>query len=418
MPSILQRFESLRSDPQFLQSLKKNRTPFVSVAIRSPAKDLDFCISGDGAPHVSPKHKINISCLTKPIMAATIVNWCDRNNISLDAELAQFGNLADFIPPKVSFAHLLSHTSGLPFNLSKNKSNDFLRAARPCGEYYSYSDLGYSLAAQALSSLSQRPLDGLVADAFMIEGKGPEIESIYPEMPVIAGKRLDFQKFGCGNDFVMSLSDLLNFMKIHLRGDSEGNGTTGIIGKGSGFERFKLSSVRPLYGGTPVENLVWQHLSSGVVGHAGIHKASTTYLFVHPKEQIYGLIYAPGSSSAFVDVLGKVGLLGVGLGVLKTLSSPQVDLGQVLGKTFRNGEFEVSPRAIAGSQSLRLLSRGPSRNSNQTAGRQYEFKQLRPNLYYGKVSGEFLPRGNANTALELMSLGHSVGIRINDVMYI
>ena len=124
-----------------------------------------------GTP-VNPDTLFRIASTTKMLTAAALVTLSDQGKIKLDAPV---GNYVQGLTPKLArltVHQLLSHTSGIRDGSSyygphddgalkifvQTWTDDYL-VAEP-GEIFSYSNLGYVLAARVLEEVSGKPFAG------------------------------------------------------------------------------------------------------------------------------------------------------------------------------------------------------------------------------------------------------------------
>ncbi|MFC3093949.1 class A beta-lactamase-related serine hydrolase [Alteromonas sediminis] len=118
----------------------------------------------------------DIGSITKQFLATAILKLSEDGTLSLHNNLATFFDNVPQDKTGITVHHLLTHTSGLPTNLSGHKLYDIVpyealprlafkeTLASTPGEIYQYSNVGYSLLARILEKVS-----GQNWEAFLIE---------------------------------------------------------------------------------------------------------------------------------------------------------------------------------------------------------------------------------------------------------
>ena len=124
-------------------------------------------------PEIKPMERdtiFDLASLTKPIVIATLImRFVEKGTVELNEAIHNY--LPEFIYPKVTVSHLLTHTSGLPawratYLESKTKDGIVSYLGEipldyPTGTQVVYSCLGYILLGKLLERLTGELLDGL-----------------------------------------------------------------------------------------------------------------------------------------------------------------------------------------------------------------------------------------------------------------
>ena len=158
-----------------------------SIAVADGNSVETFCLgSGRFAKNfpVNPDMLFQAGSVSKPVFAATLLRYADKGIIDPDADIS--GVIPDFVDFPLTFAALLSHTAG--FNVHGfpgyraghkllsledvlNGAGNTPKVCRtlPCGEQYSYSGGGITLAELAFTRITGITLQ----DAFAQEIAAP-----------------------------------------------------------------------------------------------------------------------------------------------------------------------------------------------------------------------------------------------------
>ena len=126
-------------------------------------------VAPDG-PHASADAVFDLASLTKIAVATALLALHDRRRLALDDRIvATFPDFAgrDARRSRVTFRHLLAHTSGLPPSVNARSESDATAVVRRIcatplvntpGERVVYSDCGFILVGEAVARLSGVPL--------------------------------------------------------------------------------------------------------------------------------------------------------------------------------------------------------------------------------------------------------------------
>ena len=192
-----------------------------------------------------------IGSLSKIFTATLLANFVENETLSLDQSIVDF--LPDSLKTnpslqKITFKTLANHTSGLPrlpSNLDKTKNFDpnnpykdydrkylyqFLstfKATYESGEKYEYSNLGYALLGDILTSLNKKSYNtniqeiiakplGLTATSDMLNPKTQYLPKVYNSNGEET-KAWDFQIFSAAGGLKSTVTDLLNFAQVQFK---------------------------------------------------------------------------------------------------------------------------------------------------------------------------------------------------------
>lgn len=136
--------------------------------------DATFGTHTPGGTRVGPDSLFDLASLTKVFSATALLAQFDARRFALDDPVVSV--VPEFAGPdprrlKVSFRHLLAHTSGLPAHVSfRDAAGAGAVLSRVCatplinapGTTLTYSDLGFILLGAALERIAELPLDAAI----------------------------------------------------------------------------------------------------------------------------------------------------------------------------------------------------------------------------------------------------------------
>lgn len=132
--------------------------------------------NGQTGNHISPHHRVHVGSITKTLVAVGILRLVSIGKISLDDPVAIYLPDLRFLNPwekeeVIKIRHLLDHTSGLsdlrlwqmfsqsanpddPLKLTFSKDENVLKVYAKPGDYFSYSNMGYTLLGMVIESVT------------------------------------------------------------------------------------------------------------------------------------------------------------------------------------------------------------------------------------------------------------------------
>lgn len=192
-----------------------------------------------------------IGSLSKIFTATLLANFIENETLSLDQSIIDF--LSDSLKTnsslqKITFKTLANHTSGLPRlpkNLEKTKGFDptnpykdydkkylyqylaTFKAENEAGEKYEYSNLGYALLGDILTSLNKKSYNtliqetiakplGLTSTTDILNPKTQYLPKVYNTNGEET-KAWDFQIFSAAGGLKSTVTDLLNFAQVQFK---------------------------------------------------------------------------------------------------------------------------------------------------------------------------------------------------------
>ncbi len=173
---------------------------------------------------VTPDSLFRVASMTKPIVAAGVLQQAEAGAIDLDRSLRgyvpEFGRAEGHDSRAVRVRHLLTHTSGIPDTRPTKCSTDpsYLAkwtAARsvdplwsPPGRLYNYSNANYAFAALALQKVARTGFDaylrdrvlapfGMTTATFDPAAAGDDRTTGHGRAADTSGRTYDFSQFDC-----------------------------------------------------------------------------------------------------------------------------------------------------------------------------------------------------------------------------
>jgi CubicO group peptidase (beta-lactamase class C family) len=240
-------------DPVFAEQMGKLRIPGAAISVVSDGKVIFSKGYGladleRNTPVQPDKTLFRIGSITKVFTAIAVMQLLDQGKIKLTDDVNKYlkgVSVPDTMPEPVTFAHLLTHTSGFdeisPGRRTSNEAEvvplgEFLkgRVVRQFapGEIISYSTYNPALAALAVEQITSTPFKTYLA-ANVFEPLKMERTSITAVKPQFRGdlasgyeygngkhEKLPFQWFNTypASDINSTVTDMARFMIAHLAG--------------------------------------------------------------------------------------------------------------------------------------------------------------------------------------------------------
>jgi CubicO group peptidase (beta-lactamase class C family) len=171
-------------DKQVAKSLKQWKVPGTAVAILHDGK---VDAHGYGVTSLETRQPVTadtlfqIGSISKVFIATLIMQLSAKGKVALDAPLATYlpeiKLAGDSAPQTVTLRHLLSHTSGVEGDrfedlygigddaLSRAVAEfDTLRQLTPPGEFWTYSNNGFSLAGAVVERVTEKPFEAVMRE--------------------------------------------------------------------------------------------------------------------------------------------------------------------------------------------------------------------------------------------------------------
>lgn len=238
------------------KAIQKGETPGIIVAIVRDADDVDTAVAGrrkwDDETLLTVDDQMHLGSCTKAFTAVLAARLVKKGAINWDSTIAE-------ILPRlklrihrdyhgITLEQLLHHTSGLPRdavnwwtgqNKSPSKARELIlkeslaeEPARPAGEKYEYSNLGYMIAGLMLAKASSQSWEeamdkevfqplGLTTAGFGIPGEIGSVEQPWGHIKRKDGKYAAMQidnspALGPAGTIHLSISDWARFVSIFL----------------------------------------------------------------------------------------------------------------------------------------------------------------------------------------------------------
>jgi len=188
-----------------------------------------------------------LGSITKQFVAAALVELAERGRLALDDPVSR--HLPD-LPDSdgITLRHLLSHTAGLPLDLPVGAAADWRGAALdPAarvgapGERYAYSNLGYTIAGEALAAIAGRD----AIEILVLRPLGLDAIRWCDERAIVPGRVQGYQLVG---------TELFNAEP--LAGDRRLRWAGGLCGSARDLARW----LRALHGGALLGEQAYQDL--------------------------------------------------------------------------------------------------------------------------------------------------------------
>jgi CubicO group peptidase (beta-lactamase class C family) len=188
--------------PAVERASSDSRLPGLVVAVARGSREPEYLVSGADAAGrpLAPHSLFVVASITKLATALAVLRLADQDKLRIDDPLEKYLPDAAAARPGVTLGALLSHTSGLPYDLSKESAPyepalDWKRLAEAClatpleaapFTRVQYSNPGYGLLAIVVKRLTGQPfrqaVGTLVLEPLQIEG----YLGVEPPRPVAA----------------------------------------------------------------------------------------------------------------------------------------------------------------------------------------------------------------------------------------
>lgn len=121
----------------------------------------------------------DIGSITKQFLATSIMILSEQGRLSVEDELTKYFQDVPEDKEKIKLHHLLTHTAGLPANLSNHHLYDVVdykklpslafkeRLLSMPGEKYQYSNIGYSLLARVVESVTNKNWEQHISETLL-----------------------------------------------------------------------------------------------------------------------------------------------------------------------------------------------------------------------------------------------------------
>ncbi|MEP1743064.1 MAG: serine hydrolase domain-containing protein [Kangiellaceae bacterium] len=134
----------------------------------------------DNETKFSDNTVFDIGSITKQFLATSVMKLSEQGLLSVEDELSMYFKDVPEDKKKIKLHHLLTHTAGLPTNLSKYRLYDIVSykklpslafneklLSKP-GEKYHYSNIGYSLLARIVESVTQENWEQFIRKSLLL----------------------------------------------------------------------------------------------------------------------------------------------------------------------------------------------------------------------------------------------------------
>lgn len=259
----------------------------------------------DSGERLTSAHGFRLGCLTKPIVAQTVLQLAGEGHLDLDDAVVRYvPALAPVAALRnITVAHLLSHTSGLargPYAARVASDADMLRSIAEApllfapGAHFKYSNWGYYLLGKVLENVSGKTADVCIS-AKVLSPAGMRDSSFSDAGRLLASGYWNGWYFGCPDFAEPSLPSLHTPLP-----DAAG----GLISTANDYLRWLLLAA----GAGGAQMLVPRHRVSR-------HYSACFGLFAETVDEV-PVFYFSGSSSGFSSfmlLIPSLGLAGVAL---------------------------------------------------------------------------------------------------------
>lgn len=331
-------------DPIFAEHMAKLHIPGAVISVVKDGKTI--FTKGYGVadiekktPVVPDKTIFRIGSITKVFTALAVMQMADRGKIDLNDDVNKYltgVKVSNSFPQPITFAHLLTHTSGLdeisPGRRTSDESKviplgEFLktRIVRrvPPGEAISYSTYNTALAALAVEQITRTPFKAyLQKNVFEPLGmRRTSITSVKPEykQALASGyqyddnkyQKLPFQWFHTypASDINSTATDMARFMIANLQGGAIG-GKRILSQRAAREMQATQFRMHPQVPGWAYGFYEWTQNNLQLVGHGGTMDDGYSALMTLVPEKNSGIFVAcnteSGASVLAEDVKDKI----------------------------------------------------------------------------------------------------------------
>lgn len=278
----------------------------------------------DLAPGDAAKRPMLAACLAKPITATLFAEAMVEHRLDWSSgidDLLHVGPSSNAALAGITLRHLLNHTHGLDasaLDCAPVTANGFIDAAALCaqlnarrlgepGKIYSYSIAGPWLAGALIEQLKGRPYSHVLHERGFWRTEAGSMP--LPPRDICPAT---------GRELVLSVSQWLQFLELHLRKPS-----TGPEDARTRALAFLQSSPLALPGWNPAEQgvcLGWKYYGAGWFGHNSNVVGLSSLLRFNPEQDV-AIVVEVSDDAAF---LALAGLFGMALPEIAHLRPPRL----------------------------------------------------------------------------------------------
>lgn len=360
---------------------------------------------------------ISLRCVSKVLVAQAIIHAFLTAGISLYSNVCDEAWPGMAVSDPISMHDLLSHSASFATHLRTAVSSptgifrecDFLEAAAhsripATGKFYSYSDIGYSVAAIVAQRMIGQPLLAMVKASMAKLGLGHhEVQSS------IAPGQEHGQRYGLFNDLQLTGAALMDVLRLFVQREAR-DGAARELMLDNGLSR-------QMEGGTAVPGYAWQRLQNGMYCLGGNSETQSLYVFFDPETALYGYLLSKPPGTFFIEAMGALDVLSVNSNLFDRMGEDAAASEAIWGQSFRNGDRII--RLARGDPDIGrvfLAADTVKKGQSEYIGA-FPVRHVRGALYTAAIRPGLLMRGNGNSALEVLVLKNGLAIRLNDVLY-